>query len=158
MITRSAMRDASKRSQLGSIPDGYTVKASKFLNRKKIKSKGLYTDRNLPKDYVIGEYIGVLLTDEEAKNKRKNRNYMFDVRPPCSGDDSKEVAFVIDCANKRLSSFVRYANTADFEHQQNSQFVQVGLKIFLVTLKPLRRNTEILAWYGWNTENVVSSK
>ena len=152
------MRDASKRSQLGSIPDGYTVKGSKFLERKKIKSKGLHTNTNIPKNYVIGEYIGLLLTDEEAKNKRKNREYMFDVRPPCSGNDSRELAFVIDCANKRLSSFVRYVNTADFEHQQNSQFVQVGLKIFLVTLKPLPRNTEILAWYGWNTENVVISK
>lgn len=152
------MRDASKRSQLGIIPDGYTVKGSKFLERKKIKSKGLHTNTNIPKNYVIGEYIGLLLTDEEAKNKRKNREYLFDVRPPCSGNDSREIAFVIDCANKRLSSFVRYVNTADFEHQQNSQFVQVGLKIFLVTLKPLPRNTEILAWYGWNTENVVISK
>ena len=146
----SNYKAASKRSPLGTIPPEFEVKTSGFLRDKGINSAGLYTTRQWNKDDILGEYRGKRLTFKKALNKKRNRNYLFDVKR------GKKILFVIDAANKQLSSFVRFANAADYGSQQNTEFVQVGQKIFLKALKRIPKGKEILTWYGSRTRDVIN--
>jgi hypothetical protein len=115
--TTKKYTEASKRSKLNKVPPGYTVKASEHLATKGIVANGLYTDHALKKGDIVAEYRGHILTLEQALKKKKNRSYMFDVKV------GKKVVHVIDAANKKLSSFARFANSADYDDQQNVKFV-----------------------------------
>lgn len=143
---------ASKISQLNKVPPGYAVKPSKHLAVKGIVSNGLYSLNALPKDHVIGRYRGKVLTLAEALKKKNNRSYMFDVKV------KKKVVHVIDAGNKKTSSFVRFANAADTDDQQNTKFVQKGTEVFLVSLERIPKNTELLTWYGKQTVDVIDQK
>jgi hypothetical protein len=141
--------EASKRTPLNKIPQDYTVKASQHLARKGIVANGLYTQKALPNRYVVAEYLGKQLTLKQALNKKTNRSYMFDVKV------GKKIAHVLDAGNKKLSSFARYANSADYDDQQNVKFVQKDRKIYLVTNQKIPPNTELLTWYGKRTADVI---
>jgi hypothetical protein len=137
-----AFKEATKRSSLGKVPLEFEVKQSKLLKAKGIDANGLYSKQPWGKGAILGEYRGKRLTFQRALNKKRNTNYMFDVKR------GKKVLFVIDAANKRHSSFLRYANAADYESQQNTQYIQKHGKIYLKALRPIKRGEEILAWYG----------
>jgi hypothetical protein len=143
---------ASQRSPYGQIPTEFEVKTSGFLRSKGITSTGLYTARSWNKGDILGEYRGKRLNLADALKKKRNRNYMFDVKR------GKKVLFVIDAANKHLSSFVRFANAADHVSQQNTEFVQRGEKIYLKALSRIPKGKEILAWYGNQTADVIRQK
>ena len=125
------------------------VADSRFLRDLGIEGKGLYAARPFARHEYIQEYLGKQITDEEAERKKRFKNYMFDVRR------RGRVIFVIDSAQKRLSSAVRYVNAADDDTQQNSAFVQRNGHIMLWAIKPIRKNEEIIAWYGDNTIRVI---
>lgn len=130
-----------------------SIKQSRLLADKGLVDQGLYTVAALPAGYVVGEYRGRRLTLAEAKKKRRHKKFLFDVRVP----RRKAVAFVVDAADKRRSSFVRYVNAADWEEQQNTAFEQKGGRIFLKTLRRIPKGTELLTWYGKNTAGVINS-
>jgi hypothetical protein len=149
MSTTTKYTKASKRTKLNKVPTGYTVKASQHLAAKGITANGLYTDRALKNGDVIAEYRGKILSLDQALKKKTNRAYMFDVKV------GKKVTHVIDAANKKLSSFARFANSADYDDQQNVKFVQKDKKIYLVAKRKIAKNTELLTWYGKRTSDVI---
>mgnify|MGYP003894413651 CR=1 FL=1 len=66
---------------------------------------------------------------------------------------------MIDAVVKLNSSFVKYANSADYSAEQNAEFQQIGDSIFLVALgTPIAKGVEILTWYGTNTRQVVNQR
>jgi hypothetical protein len=149
MSTTTKYTKASKRTKLNKVPTGYTVKASQHLAAKGIVANGLYTDHALKNGDVVAEYRGKILSLDQALKKKTNRAYMFDVKV------GKKVTHVIDAANKKLSSFARFANSADYDDQQNVKFVQKDKKIYLVAKRKIAKNTELLTWYGKRTSDVI---
>ena len=129
------------------------VRRSKFLTKNKVFGDGLYAQLPIETGHFIGEYKGKLLTVEQASKKKQNKSYLFDVK-----GKKKNVLFVIDAANKRTSSFVRYANAANTEAEQNAMFVQKNQKIYLKALRDIRAGEEILTWYGASTRDVINQK
>lgn len=145
------LKRASTRSMLGKIPTGYKVRRSKFLARNQIVGDGLYTENPIERGHFIGEYKGKRLTLEQASKKKQRKSYFFDVK-----GKKNVVLFVIDAANKRNSSFVRYANAANTEAEQNAMFVQKHQKIYLKALRDIHAGEEILTWYGPLTQDVIN--
>lgn len=142
MSRREAIERTLKRSRL---PNGFYLHESVIIGDGNVD--GLFTDHTIKKGDYIGEYLGKVLTPEEAmKNKSK---YMFDVR------EGRKSVFVLDGRNRKFSSFVRYANAANKLSQQNTEFEQYDKRIFLRAIKNIRPNSEILTWYGEGTSEII---
>ena len=149
-----SLDDAAKRSVLGKVPLPFEVRRSRFLHGLGIDGDGLYTTMPLHNKDWIGEYRGVQLSLKEALAKKRALSYMFDVE-----DKNGKVLHVLDAANKAKSSFVRYVNAANFDIEQNTKFVPVaGHRIFLRAIRDIPANTELLAWYGKRTKDVINQK
>ena len=125
------------------------VAKSGFLAAKGIRSYGLYSQRRLLKGYVLGEFLGRILSDQEAKTRVGGESYLFDVK------NGRKVAYVIDGADARESSVVRYANSADMLGQQNAAWRQYDGRIYLELIKRVSKGREILTWYGENTSRLL---
>jgi hypothetical protein len=108
---------------------------------------GLHTDHAITKGEYIGEYLGKQLTPKEAKSVRSK--YLFEVK------DKGKPLFVLDGKNKKHSSFIRYANAANFESEQNTEFKQHDKRIYLRAIQNIRPNSEILSWYGGGTADII---
>ncbi len=115
---------------------------------------GLFSNRTYKKGDVIQEYKGNILTDNEAEEKKRYRKYMFDVK------HKGRVVHVIDAANKKDSSALRYINACltPTEKELNTKFKQYKLKIYLVAVKDIKKDTELLAYYGEDTNGVLEQK
>lgn len=147
------LKQASTRSSPGKIPAGYAVEQSKFLTQNNVIGDGLYTLLNIEAGHFIGEYKGKRLTVDQAAKKKTKRNYFFDVK-----GKKKQVLFVIDAADTRASSFLRYVNAANARDEQNATFVQKNRKIYLKALRDIRAGEEILTWYGASTRDLINQK
>lgn len=145
--------EASSRTKVG-VSSRYAdeevrVTKSAFLASKGIKGLGLYSQRRLKKGYLIGEFVGDILTDAEAEAKKDGKAYLFDVR------QQGRIVHVIDGSNPRKSSVPRYANAADTAAQQNAAWRQYDGRIYLEVIKDISRNREILTWYGHRTGKIT---
>lgn len=142
MSRREAIERTLKRSRL---PNGFYLHESAIIGDGNVI--GLFTDHAIEKGDYIGEYLGKVLTPEEAMTNKSK--YMFDVR------EGRKSVFVLDGKNKKCSSFVRYANAANKLSQQNTKFEQYDKRIFLRAIKNIRPNSEILTWYGDETSEII---
>lgn len=125
------------------------VAKSGFLAKKELKGLGLYSQKHLKKGYILGEFVGKILSDAEAEAKQGDRSYLFDVRR------RGRVLYVIDGSDPRTSSIPRYPNAADTEAQQNAAWKQYDGKIYMVLTKNVPKGREILTWYGPATSNII---
>ncbi len=107
------------------------------------------TGRALRPWVTFGEYNGVLITLEEAKNRKSN--YMFEVRV------RGKVIHVIDAADPEQSSFLRYVNAANKEEDINAYFYQYNKKIYMKSCRLIKPGEEILTSYGRDTEFIVNN-
>ncbi|NBP03495.1 MAG: SET domain-containing protein-lysine N-methyltransferase [Proteobacteria bacterium] len=130
------------------------VSESKYLNKLGYQGNGLYANQTFNAGDIILEYKGKKITDHQAELKKSHKQYMFDVK------DGKKVLFVIDGANNRFASAAKYTNTTRTfaSRQRNSEFIQYNKKIYLVASKKIRQNTEIITYYGNDTDRVINSK
>lgn len=140
-------QQASERTLKGSrLPKGFYLKESLFIGDGNVI--GLHTDHAIKKGEYIGEYLGKQLKPDEAKSVRSK--YLFEVK------DRGKPLFVLDGKNKKFSSFVRYANAANFESEQNTEFKQHDKRIYLRAIKNIRPNSELLTWYGDGTSEIIA--
>lgn len=143
---------ATHMSPLGRIPPLYQLGLSRELvgqNDKPIR--GLFTTKAITANTLIGEYRGPILSEAESQGRRKS-NYMFSVIDGTTGG----CKHVIDGASKSRSSFLRYVNSPNSESGANARFTQVDDHILLTTIRHIPANTEILAWYGPETKDIVA--
>lgn len=99
-------QDASDRTRVGVFADDYVyVDNSQFLESLNLEGKGLFAATDYEKGDVIQEYRGTIISDEEAELKTRCKNYMMDVK------ENHKVIHVIDAANSRSSSAVKFVNT-----------------------------------------------
>lgn len=146
---------ARHKSPLGKMPAGFAVKPSvQFynVNDKTTPVNGLFTDHRIAAGTVIGEYRGRKLTNEQSDAKtRGSKVYFFQVN-----DDDGNPLFVIDGAPIKKSSFLRYVNSPlTREEDANCSFEQLGQHILLVAQRDIEPNTELTAWYGPNTHDII---
>ncbi len=141
--------NASRRSARGVIPPEFYVHKS-ILNVENLN--GLFTRVKIPAFAFIGEYVGTDIDIKHAKKMPKSNKYMFDVVR------GQRIIKVIDAADPKLSSFVRFVNAAwpqSNKHLQNAFFVTKGNKIYLQALHDIHAGQEILADYGKGTESII---
>lgn len=141
--------DASRRSVPGAIPTEFYIHKS-ILDVENLN--GLFTKVKIPANAFIGEYVGNDIDIKDAMKMPKSNKYMFDVVR------NKRIIKVIDAADPKLSSFVRFVNAAwpqAKKHLQNAFFVTKGNKIYLQALNDIDINQEILADYGQRTEGII---
>ena len=148
-------QDASDRTRVGVFADEYIfVDNSQFLETLGIEGKGLFAATDYEVGDVIQEYRGKIISDEEAEQKTRSKNYMMDVK------ENHKVIHVIDAANSRSSSAVKFVNTTLTwnDHKRNAEFTQYNKKIYLVATKKIKTGSEILVYYGPDTKRIVTQK
>jgi hypothetical protein len=159
--------DARERSQgsLGRVPPPF------YTQPVRGKGSGLFCAKLIPEGAYIGEYLGEVISDQEAERRLDNK-YMFDVMPEEPGDGGgasrssspgskrkrADVLHVIDAQNPATSSFVRYINTDLDAGKNNATFRQERLGIFLVARQRIPAHTEITAHYGKDTRRILSMR
>ncbi len=113
--------------------------------------RGLYTRRRIAAGKCIGEYYGQKLTVSEAYCFPGQRsNYQFEVRK------NGKVQWILDGELELFSSFIRFVNAANWEHEQNCYFVQRQNRIFLIARCDILPGQELLAWYGRDTAALIA--
>lgn len=129
------------------------VAKSKFLMKSEIDSYGLYASKSYNINDVIQEYIGIKMSLTRSSVKKSHRNYFFDVK------SNGKAIYVIDSANASKSSPARYVNSIRYKDEEiymNTKFVQHDFKIYLIAIKPIKANDELIAYYGKATEAIIS--
>ena len=144
MSRQDAMKQTLKRSRL---PKGFYVDTTTI---RECNTIGLFTDHKIKNGDFIGEFLGKVLTLDEANNTKSK--YMFDVK------EGRKTVFVLDGKNKRFSSFIRYVNAANIFSQQNTEFKQFDKRIFLRAIKNIKPKSELLAWYGVDTNEIIKEE
>lgn len=128
------------------IPCNYYLKKSVILSK---HPRGLWTKNKISKGSYIGEYKGEIIT--YAESQERNSNYKFEVKY------KHTIIYIIDGQSKKVGSFIKFVNAANTLNQQNTQFEQHNKKILLKAIKDIDKNQELIAYYGNNTKNIISS-
>lgn len=171
------IRRARKLSPLGILPAQYYHAISKTARdpNGKLTVRGLYTRKAIAKETLLGEYRGVIIDEKQMGAKNRATNYMFAVHDLDETQEEKErgtegviknkietksnrVKFIIDGAVASKSSWPRYVNAPNKQEDANTEFRQLGDHILLWSIRRIPKHTELLAWYGDNTWDVVHSK
>ena len=113
----------------------YKIKKSKIDN----KGRGLYASRDIKKGTKIINYIGKIITNEEAdessKYDNKKRIYLFSLNNKFSldGDFSYNIAGLVNhsCDN-------------------NCDYNGKGLKIWITAIRDIKKGEEITCDYGFS--------
>lgn len=119
----------------------FYVRDSAYLRERGAPGLGLHASRHRKEGEVLLEYRGKELTPQEAHGK--DHTYMFDVK-----DKAKKTVKVIDGRDCSISSLGRFVNDAQFIEHQNAVFVQRDFRVYLVAMRPIGADEEILASYG----------
>eukprot|EP01060_Flectonema_neradi_P004551 TRINITY_DN12956_c0_g1_i1.p1 TRINITY_DN12956_c0_g1~~TRINITY_DN12956_c0_g1_i1.p1 ORF type:complete len:316 (+),score=51.21 TRINITY_DN12956_c0_g1_i1:50-997(+) len=135
--------------------------------------KGLFTNEELPKGFYVGEYSGEIVPTSFAE-KHVDNKYLFGVNDHDTHSenghrlpdpDERKLVHLINAEDETKSSFVRYVNSPTmwygafpcseigimYAHRpgvDNSMFIQIKRRVFLVTTKRIPPGKEILAQYG----------
>jgi hypothetical protein len=163
-MDEAVIQKARMRSPLGKIPVSFYVSASLTLKDPTGKPiRGLFTRRFLRKGALIGEYRGQKIDESQTQRKRRFTQYFFAVSDLNPASDSKnnnnyKIKFVIDGANSRKSSFLRYVNAPNRIQDANTRFVQYGDAILLYATRNINPHTELLAWYGNDTKHILNQR
>lgn len=104
--------------------------------------KGLFTRKFIPKGTRIVEYKGRVTTWKEADHRNGGNGYIYYVKR----------YHVIDALPWK-KALARYANDARGMGKlkgvnNNSEYAEDGLKVFITSVKDIPANTEILVAYG----------
>ena len=147
---------ARKQSPLGKIPATFYLANSTTIKDNHNKSvRGLFTSRFIHKGQLIGEYRGPLISVAHSQRKSRFTQYFFAV---VDSESKNSLKFVIDGANSRRSSFLRYVNAPNRARDGNTRFVQVEDSILLYATKNIHAQTELLAWYGTHTKQIINQR
>jgi len=114
---------------------------------------GLFTRRKIEQGTIIGEYIGRVISVKQSDTDPEiDARYLFHVNRRGRDD------IVIDAGDPCTSAFTRYVNATFSDEQQNTAFFQWSERIFLKATRDIPANTELLTWYGDDTEDIVNWK
>lgn len=154
MMTTTEVNRARTQSPLGKLPRYFYLAPSLQIKDKRtgVSVRGLFTSKFIPRGKLIGEYRGPKIDMHRTQTKKRFTQYFFSVY---ADNDQSTVKFVIDGANSRRSSFLRYVNAPNRKLDANTRFEQVDDSILMYATKPIKPDTELLAWYGTHTKHIL---
>ena len=113
------------------------------VKKSKIAGRGLFAKTNIKQKTKLLEYTGKHL---DCNTKIKS-HFLFEVK---DRSGSRKCLFIIH-GNRSKARFINHANT---EKQQNAKFYQHKKRIYIKTIKPIKKGKELLIWYGKDTLKV----
>jgi uncharacterized protein len=104
--------------------------------------KGLFTKKEIPKDSKIVEYKGRVSSWKDADHRNGDNGYVYYIKRD----------HVVDALPFK-NALARYANDAKGLSRvkginNNSEYVEEGGKVYIVSRKKIPKNGEILVAYG----------
>ena len=104
--------------------------------------KGLFTKKEIPKDSKIVEYKGRVSSWKDADHRNGDNGYVYYIKRD----------HVVDALPFK-NALARYANDAKGISRvkginNNSEYVEEGGKVYIVSRKKIPKNGEILVAYG----------
>lgn len=127
----------------------------KLFNTDKIKIKkskiqnagyGAFTKVFIPSNTILDEYKGEKKSLKQIKESNNNK-YVFLLNKT----DGRKV--YIDAYDLDKSNWTRFVNSIKLNSQkkkQNTDYIQIGNKILLKTIKDIEKDTELICDYGNN--------
>ena len=111
--------------------------------------KGLFTKKEIPKGSKIVEYKGKVSSWKEADHRNGENGYVYYIKRD----------HVVDALPFK-NALARYANDAKGLSRvkginNNSEYVEEGRKVFIVSKKKIPKNGEILVGYGKEYWDVI---
>jgi len=111
--------------------------------------KGLFTKKEIPKNSKIVEYKGRVSSWKEADHRNGENGYVYYIKRD----------HVVDALPFK-NALARYANDAKGLCRvkginNNSEYVEEGRKVFIVSKKKIPKNGEILVGYGKEYWDVI---
>jgi uncharacterized protein len=111
--------------------------------------KGLFTKKMIPKGTKIVEYRGKVTSWKDADHRNGGNGYIYYIKR----------YHVID-ALRTPQALARYANDARGISKikgitNNSEYIEEGLKVYIVAKKDIPANSEILVGYGKEYWDVI---
>jgi hypothetical protein len=111
--------------------------------------KGLFTKKLIPKGTKITEYKGRITSWKDADHRNGENGYVYYVKR----------YHVIDALPYK-SALARYANDARGLTRikgitNNAEYIEEGLRVFIVAKKDIPANSEILVGYGKEYWDVI---
>ena len=130
---------------------------------------GVIAVSEIPRNYYLAEYRGVTYDSYESlfdAKKSKVGNFIFQVNIVDHAKNDDLAAFYIDSEEPSLSTWPRYINAAEVNCSQDADPTEVGLqncdfviinhRVLLRTIRVIPPGKELLAWYGPNTDQIIS--
>jgi len=125
------------------------------VRNSKIHSKGVYAKKNIKKGTKIIEYIGEIICKDEG-DKRAQEQYKQHKKDKNSG-----AVYIYDLTKKYdLDGNFKYNPARLINHscEPNAKYKQIGLRIFIVSIKPIKKGEEITYDYGYDLDDYKQHK
>ena len=125
------------------------------IKKSKIHSNGIYAKKNIKKGIKVIEYVGEIVSKKEGdkraqeqyKKHRKNKNH--------------GAVYVYDLTTKYdLDGNFKWNPARLINHScnPNCKYKQIKLKIFIISIKPIKKGEEITYDYGYDLEDYKDHK
>ena len=126
-----------------------------LVKKSKIHSNGVYAKKDIRKGTKIIEYVGELVSKEEG-DKRSENQYKAHKK-----DKNAGAVYVYELTKKwDLDGNFSYNPARLINHscEPNAKYKQIGLKIFIVSIKKIKKGEEITYDYGYDLEDYKNHK
>jgi len=126
-----------------------------IIKKSKIHNKGVYAKRDIKKGIKIIEYVGEIISKKEG-DERAEKQYRQHKK-----DKNLGAVYIYDLNKKwDLDGDFRYNPARLINHscEPNAKYKQIGLKIFIIAIKTIKRGEEITYDYGYDLEDYKKHK
>lgn len=121
-----------------------------LIKKSKIHNNGVFAKKNIRKNTKIIEYVGEIINKKEG-DKRARLQYKLSKKDPSLGR-----TYIFELNNKYdLDGNVLYNPARLINHscKPNAKYKQIGLRIFIVAIKSIKKGEEITYDYGYDLED-----
>lgn len=125
------------------------------IKKSRIHNNGVFAKKDIKKGAKIIEYVGEIISKEEG-DKRAETQYRESKKNPQLGR-----TYVFELNKKfDLDGNVKYNPARFINHScnPNAKYKQIGLKMFIVAKKKIKKGEEITYDYGYDLEDYKNNK
>ncbi|MFA5259080.1 MAG: SET domain-containing protein-lysine N-methyltransferase [Candidatus Pacearchaeota archaeon] len=126
-----------------------------LIKNSKIHGKGVYAKKNIKKGTRVIEYVGEIITKEEG-DKRSEEQFKKSIKNKSEGS-----VYVYDLTKKYdLDGNFKYNPARLINHscEPNCKYKLEGLKIWIISIKPIKLGEELSYDYGYDLEDYKHHK
>jgi len=126
-----------------------------LVKKSKIHNKGVYAKKDIKKGTRIIEYVGEIVSRDEG-DKRAGEQYREHKK-----DNNSGAVYVYELTKKwDLDGNFSYNPARLINHscEPNAKYKQIGLKIFIIAIRNIKKYEEITYDYGYDLEDYKHHK